>query len=278
MKAIRSTGIILAAALLSVKVMAQQTEELRVPLSDPGKPYRLNVGLVTGSIKITGYDGKEVIVEASGESRNRTRKSEDDDERKSSGGMRRINTSGGLDVSAKEKNNQVTIGTDMPNRTMSLSIKIPNGLSTLKVECINNGNITISNVSGDIEATNINGNVILTDVAGSVVASSVNGTVKATFKSVDSKAPMAFSTLNGSVDVTFPANLRANVKLKSDRGGVYTDFDINADKQIKSTTKSAKDGMYRISIDETIYGKVNGGGPEVMMKTMNGSIYMRKGN
>jgi len=268
MKAIKFTGLILAVALLTTKVMAQ-TEELRVPLSDPGKPYKLSVSLVTGSITVTQYDGKDVVIEASGESRRRNT----DDDRKS--GMKRINVNSGLDITAKEKNNQVTIGSEIPMRSTSLNIKIPQGISNLKVECVNNGAIVINGVSGDIEVTNINGSVHLNDVSGSVVASSVNGSIKAAFKSVDSKAPMAFTTLNGSVDVTFPANLRANVKLKSDRGGVYTDFDISADKDAK-VNKSAKDGMYRISVDETISGKINGGGPEVMMKTMNGSVYLHK--
>jgi DUF4097 and DUF4098 domain-containing protein YvlB len=272
MKAIKFTGLVLAAALLSIKVMAQ-TEELKVPLSDPGKPYKLSVALVSGSITITGYSGKEIVIEASGDAPSR-RKHEDRDEARQ-GGMKRINTNGGLDITAKEKNNTVTIGSDIPMKNTNLNIKIPQGVSNLKIECVNNGNITVSNVSGNIEATNINGNVYLNDVSGSVVASSVNGTVKVSFVSVDSKAPMAFSTLNGNVDVTFPANLKANVKLKSDRGGIYTDFDIDADKDTK-VNKSAKNGMYRLTIDETVSGKINGGGPELMMKTMNGSLYLHK--
>ena len=273
MKAIKFTGLVLAAALLSVKVMAQ-TEELKVPLSDPGKPYKLSVALISGSITITGYDGKEVIIEASTDGQAK-RKHENRDEARQ-GGMKRINTNGGLDITAKEKNNEVTIGSDIPMRNTSLNIKIPQGVSNLKIDCVNNGAITVSNVSGNIEATNINGSVLINDVSGSVVASSVNGNIRVSFKSIDSKAPMAFSTLNGNVDLTLPANLKANVKLKSDRGGIYTDFDITAADKESKVTRSTKDGMYRVTIDETVYGKINGGGPELMMKTMNGSLYLHK--
>ncbi len=48
------------------------------------------------------------------------------------------------------------------------------------------------------------------------------------------------------------------------------------DKSAPKVNKTSKDGMYRLTIDEWVYGKINGGGPEVMMKTMNGSIYIRK--
>jgi hypothetical protein len=34
--------------------------------------------------------------------------------------------------------------------------------------------------------------------------------------------------------------------------------------------------MYRINVDEWVYGKISGGGPEMMMKTMTGNIYIRK--
>ena len=33
---------------------------INCPLSSPGKPYSLKVHLVTGSIKVAGYDGKDI--------------------------------------------------------------------------------------------------------------------------------------------------------------------------------------------------------------------------
>ncbi|WP_217452184.1 hypothetical protein [Mucilaginibacter humi] len=44
MKAIKITGILLMAMMLSIQLMAQETkEQLVVSLSEPGKPYKLNV-------------------------------------------------------------------------------------------------------------------------------------------------------------------------------------------------------------------------------------------
>ncbi len=39
------------------------TEEMIVPLSEPGKPVTLEAHLMNGSIKVIGYEGKEVIVQ-----------------------------------------------------------------------------------------------------------------------------------------------------------------------------------------------------------------------
>lgn len=270
MKAIKFTGVLLTAALLSMRVMAQ-SDQLVVPLSDPGKPYKVEVNLVNGSIKVAGYDGKEVVIEVQSESKRRER----DDDDHSKNGMHRINGGNSMDITAKEKNNTVTIGSDMPSRGGTVSIKIPRNIANLKVSTINGGVIVVSNVNGEIEADNTNGAIVLTDISGSVVANSINGAVKVAFKSIDPKA-MAFSTLNGVIDVTFPANLKANVKLKSDRGNVYSDFDIVTDKQTPKVTKSNSEGMYRLTVDETINGKIDGGGPELIMKSMNGNIYLHK--
>ena len=50
--------------------------------------------------------------------------------------------------------------------------------------------------------------------------------VVATVRQVTAQKPMAFTSLNGEVDVTLPASLKASLKLRSDQGDVYTDFDV----------------------------------------------------
>ncbi len=108
------------------------------------------------------------------------------------------------------------------------------------------------------------------------MATTVNGEVKANFKSITAESPMAFTSLNGRVDVTFPASAKFNVKLKSDRGEIFSDFDVDVDKTQPKANRVNKDGMYKVTVDDWIQGKVNGGGSEVMMKNMHGNIYIRK--
>ena len=245
-------------------------EQLVVPLSDPSKPGSLNVGLINGSIKVTGYAGKEVIIDA--ETTPVTNKKEKTDE--SASGMKRINPRAGLELSAEEKNNKVNVNSSSHRQPVNLSIKVPQQF-TLKVSTINNGDIVIDNVSGELEINNVNGDITMTNVSGSAVANTVNGIIKANFKTI-TDSPMAFTTLNGNVDITFPATVKMNTKVKSDRGEVYSDFDMDIDKTAPKGVRSAQSGMYKVSIEEWIQGKVNGGGSEVMMKNMHGNIYIRK--
>ncbi|MCK8495677.1 DUF4097 family beta strand repeat-containing protein [Spirosoma sp. RP8] len=247
-------------------------EQITVSLSDPAKPGFLNVGLVNGSIRVTGYSGKDIVINAIAAARKSDKEEKGD---ASANGMKRIAAGANMDISAEEKDNHVKVSSDSWKRPIDLTIKVPQRCS-LKLSTVNQGEITVENVNGALEVTNVNGAIQLSGIAGSVVANTVNGNLIVSFKAVDANVPMAFSTLNGNVDVTFPANAKASVKLKSDRGDVYSDFDIDVDKGPLKTTRTEKNGMYRVTVEDWVRGKINGGGPEMMMKNMNGNIYIRK--
>jgi hypothetical protein len=272
MKKMKIAGLVLLSLMIATKSLAQSgsTETLTVPLSSPGKAYSLKVHLVTGSIKVTGYDGKDVVINA-------TPRKADDDEGSNAmeNGMKRISTPGGFEVTAKEADNTVTVNTGNPNRSVDLDLKVPMDVK-LTVGTVNDGEVVVDNVRGELEVNNVNDKITLTNISGSVVANTVNGDVTVTFKSVDPKAPMAFSTLNGDVLVTLPADTKANLKLKSDNGDVFSDFDVDVDKTPAKIDKTTEPGMYKIKKDDWVYGKINGGGPEMMMKNMQGNIYVKK--
>jgi len=263
-------SMMLLAAGTHLFAQADTKEQLVVPLSNPGKPYTLKLDLVNGSIKVTGYAGKEVVIDVSADTRSNRKERNADKE-----GMKRITGNHGYEVSAKENNNTVRIDAGNPSRIINFELKVPQD-GTFKLSTVNSGNIEISNLKGEMEISNVNGYVKMSNVSGNVVANTVNGDVVVSFNSVEGKSPMAFSTLNGKVDVTFPASTKANLKLKSDMGEIFSDFDIDVDKSEPKRNKTSQGGFYKISVDSWVYGKINGGGPEVMMKNMNGSIFIRK--
>ena len=265
---------LILAIILMVPLYAssQEKEQLNVPLTDPSKEGKLNVGLINGSIKIIGYAGKEVVVEGIS-----VEKKQSKNNREASEGMKRITTNDGFELTAKEKNNIVNVSVDNINLLVNLTIKVPHRFS-LKVSTINNGDINVENVKGNLEISNINGFIRMKNIGGSVVANTINQDIVVNFTEVTPDTPMAFTTLNGKVDVTFPGNLKADVKLKTDEGDIYSDFDIDISKvpaKINKTTDSEK-GYYKIKKEDWTFGKINGGGSEIMMKTMNGDIYIRK--
>jgi DUF4097 and DUF4098 domain-containing protein YvlB len=163
------------------------------------------------------------------------------------------------------------------NRRVDLEIEVPMK-TNLTLSVVNGGGITIDNVEGELEIDNVNGGITLANVSGSVVAHAVNGRVIATLARATPNAPMAFTSLNGDVDVTLPPMIKANVRLRSDQGDVFTDFDVRVTNSTEARQRAERNGRtVRIDINRAIYGTVNGGGADLEMRTFNGNVYVRKG-
>ena len=250
-------------------------EQLTVALSDPGKPGSLEVQLVNGFVHVSGYSGKSVVIDAVARPRPDSESREERLTKATPPGMKRLSSPNGLNMSAEEKNNAVKISTDSYLRPIDLTIKVPLNFS-LKLGTIKDGDILVENVRGELEVSNVGGAIRLSQVAGSAVANTVNGNLTVTFRSVTPGIPMAFSTLGGKLDVTFPPATKATLKLKSDLGQVYSDFEVAVDKSPAKATQTTQNGLYRLSTDDWTYGSLNGGGAQVRMQSMNGDIFLRK--
>ena len=88
---------------------------------------------------------------------------------------------------------------------------------------------------------------------------------------------MAFSSLNGDIDITFPKDFKADIKVKSDRGEIYTDFDLKEKPSKANITKGKGDrgNTYRVKVEKWIVGSINDGGPEILFKNFNGDVIIR---
>jgi hypothetical protein len=272
MKTIKIIPFLLLMVVSGGRLLAQAeaTQQMVVPLSEPGKPFTFEAKIMYGYIKVVGYEGKEVVIDIRTDTFN-VRGGTDNN------GMKKIgSTGGGLDFAAEEKDNTVRINAGLSRKLLGITVKVPQTGGKLRLGTIEHGYVTVNNVSAEIEVNNVSGDITLTRISGSVVASTVNGSLTVDFKTVDPKAPMAFSALSGKIDVTFPADTRANLKVKSDNGEIFTDFDLAVDKTEPKVDKTNEGHIQRISIEDWVLGKINGGGPEMMMKTMQGNIYVRK--
>src|SRR5205085_4495364 len=99
------------------------------------------------------------------------------------------------------------------------------------------------------------------------------------FDRINPTKAMAFSSMNGDVDVTFPADLKATLSLRSDQGDVLSDFDVQLEPRApaQTTTEGTREhGKFRVKIDKAIRGTINGGGQAIQLKNFNGNIYIRK--
>jgi hypothetical protein len=249
-------------------------EKATVPLQDPSRAPLIHVHLIQGGITVRGADRADVLVEA------HARAHQESSHLRSprADGMKRLDLPGNSGLDVTEENNVINVRTDFPNRTSDLTLLVPRH-SSLELKCTNDGDINVEQLNGEIDAEDVNGSITLKDISGSVVANSVNGAVTVSLDRIDAAKPMSFSTLNGDIDVTLPDSLRANVRLKTDHGDIFSDFEVKLEAQVhvsEGASGRQKDGTYHLRFDRTLRGTINGGGPEFQFTTFNGQIYLRK--
>ncbi len=258
----------LLATLAAGNLRAQDQSKFSFP--NPGQPRKLVVDSMMGSVTVRGYDGQDVLVESSGGTALKRKGRAEPPP-----GMHRIGPEGG-DLNVTTQGNTVTIKAGLPLGPRSMTIQVPVQTSVV-VKTISGSEILIENINGEIEANNMNGKVNILNVSGSVVAHSMNGKVTASLNSVTADKAMSFSSFNGDVDVTLPNGIKANVKLKTDRGDMFTDFDIRVNPSSPATTTTSKNGrQVRIRSDRSTIGTINGGGQEIQFTSFNGDIVIHK--
>jgi len=176
-------------------------------------------------------------------------------------------------LEVEEENNEVRIDLGPESDSLDLIIKVPRQCS-LSLSTAD-GDIIVENVSGDLEVESSDGNVVLTGISGLAVASSADGDITAVLNAATSGKPMSFSTVEGDVDITLPADIKATVRLKTEEGNFYTDFAIDLQQTLDK--KENREGKtYRLELERIMKGTINGGGPEYKFTCLEGDIYLRK--
>ena len=246
-------------------------DQVTVPLSDASRPALVDISLIHGSITVRGANRRDVLVVARSGADRASGRSDPD-----ASGLRRLPQTAGFRIS--EEANRVTIRSDNPSRSLTFDVEVP--LRTnLRLKTVNGGEVRVDNVDGEIDVSNTNGGITLTGVAGSVVAGTTNGHVRASLTRVTANKEMAFTSLNGTIDVTLPSSTKASLRIRSDNGDVYSDFDVQLKPELLPTVSESSSGRgrYRISRNKSIVGTINGGGPDFELRTFNSNVYVRKG-
>lgn len=208
------------------------------------------------------------------------------------------NTGAGVEVKQMDKVVLIT-GASPQARKANYYFKIPENCAlSISSKTMINKDITVKNVSREIEIEGKNGNIRLENVTGPTVINTISGDIEVIFTSLNQDSPTSISSLSGEIDVTMPGNTPANLNLKSMSGGIFTDFDVKLPKpDEKEKTESNKETnahwvLWKEAINnnksnkyyfdmQSMMGKaipaqINGGGVEVTINCSSGNIYLRK--
>ncbi|MEJ1238490.1 DUF4097 family beta strand repeat-containing protein [Chryseolinea sp. T2] len=260
--------VITALTTIAFDTLAQNSNEFTVPLSDPAKRGKLKAHINYGSISVKGTARKDILV--------RYKAADDGEDSKEStkNGLKKIG-SGGIDFEVAESDNNVKVSSNSWNKKLMLEVEVPSGID-LDVKTYNDGDLVISNIQGETVLTNYNGEITATNISGSVMATTYNGDIKVTFDKVTAGTPMSYSTYNGDIDIALPATHKASLKMKTEQGDIFSDFDVAFKNTGPVQQKKTDAGVYKVIVDEWKRGDINGGGPELTIKNYNGDIFIRR--
>ncbi len=258
----------LAVTLLSLvaPAMAQQPQVINVPLSRPGDPIFLEIGIQSARIEVIGEDRDDAIFEVT-----------------VADGSRKIVTpsgtqslkGGGYALEVEEDDNEITLDMDWRVNKVTVIARIPRR-ADVELQTINDGEIIVSNLIGDLELYNTNGPITGRNISGSVIAESVNDKIDIGFISMDPDKASSMETINGDIVLGLANNIGVTTHLDTSKGEIFSDFEVEVQPMEHVVEREDDDDRTSIRIESVIVAKINGGGPVVRLKSLHGDINIRK--
>ena len=264
---VNALGAAVALAQAPAAAPAQsQPETINVPLSRPGEPMSMSIDILSARIEVIGEERKDVALTVT-----------------LSGGRRKIVmpsgtktlSGGGSGLEISERDNRVSIESEGGPNPMTIVVRVPRR-ADLNLSTTNNGDIMVRNVVGDLQLENINGPITATNITGSVIAETVNTPITVGLTAVAAGGATSLSTLNGDVTLTLPANAKAELHLDSARGEIVSDFELDVKPSKPVIERTQGRGGVSVRMEDVIVATVNGGGPAIRVKTLNGGIKIAK--
>ena len=157
---------------------------------------------------------------------------------------------------------------------VALTIQVPRDVR-VRLCTVNGGEAVLDGTQGDFDVSNVNGRIVLKGMRGSGRASTVNGTIDAAFD-VAPRTESLFKTVNGDIAVTLPRDLAADLRVKTFRGGVYTDFETVQQPAEREPSRRPGEPRFRYRQRGFTDYRVGKGGPELTFETMNGDVKIQR--
>ncbi len=154
---------------------------------------------------------------------------------------------------------------------IDLTITLPSHMK-LYVSTINDGDINVDYMEGELSVSNINGNISMDHVKDVLHAKTINGDVDIAFTDSPTKEGYYY-TLNGDINAYFPEEFSANMSFKSFSGDFYTN--IEDVELLPSLIKKVKDDHGTKYKNKGSIMKVGNGGVQLNFETFNGDAIVK---
>ena len=161
------------------------------------------------------------------------------------------------------------------NYNVDFAVKVPYGIN-LHISTVNDGIITVNNVSGKLYVSNVNEEISIKNAKGTTYAHTVNGDVSVNYLS-NPPEESSYYTINGNIHVSYQPDLSADLQFKSMNGDFFTDF-RDAEllpASVKKVQEKKEEGtVYKLNAITAV--RIGKGGKTFKFETLNGNVYIKK--
>jgi hypothetical protein len=158
---------------------------------------------------------------------------------------------------------------------VDFTVKVPFSMN-LHISTVNDGIISVNNVSGILHVNNVNEEISIKNAKGATYAHTVNGDVSVSYM-VNPPEESSYYTINGDIRIGYQPGLSADLQFKSMHGDLYTDFpevELLPASATKMQEKKGGGTVYKLNtITAVRFGK---GGRTFKFETLNGNVYIKK--
>ncbi|MDF1550592.1 MAG: hypothetical protein P1P88_22415 [Bacteroidales bacterium] len=139
---------------------------------------------------------------------------------------------------------------------------------------VNDGDIIINGIEGDLKANNVNGSIQIKNAMKSVLAVTVNGEINVEFSN-DPEKDCEFKTINGNIKVLCSKNLSADVTYKSMNGDFYSNYELAsiAAENVKEKKKKGSSTYYKLGNKPQF--RIGSGKVKMSFETLNGDMIIK---
>lgn len=158
---------------------------------------------------------------------------------------------------------------------VDFTVKVPFGMN-LNISTVNNGIVTVNNVSGKLHVSNVNEAITIKNAKSETYAHTVNGDVSVTYLT-NPAAESSYYTINGTIRVSYQPGFSADLQFKSMNGEFFTDFPDAALLPAtvdKVQEKKGNGATYKLNSGTSV--RIGKGGKKFRFETLNGNVYIKK--
>jgi hypothetical protein len=257
---------LLAAMLLSLSVYGfsrtnqdgPYTEEIHKSFN-VSSDSRISLESISGSVHVKGWDRNEVKIDAIKHAYREDRLGDAEVQISADSNEVRIKTK------YRENNLSWNDGYNRENNppTVEFTLMVPFNARIDKISVVNSS-VDLGDLTGSVNVSSVNGRIRSSKLSGGISLSTVNGRLEGHFDQLSDSQHIRLSSVNGTVVLTLPDGVDAEVNANTVHGGISNDFGWEV-------TRGEYVGRY-------MTGHLGSGRSRITLGNVNGSISVKRGN